>query len=66
LERQLAKTGGFVGGSTFSLADIPIGLSVNRWFGTPFDHPALPAVSDYFERLAECPGFAAHCKNGLP
>ncbi|WP_347555725.1 glutathione S-transferase [Robbsia sp. KACC 23696] len=66
LEKQLVQTRGFVAGSAFSLADIPIGLSVNRWFGTPFDRPALPAVSDYFARLAESPGFAAHCKNGLP
>jgi glutathione S-transferase len=66
LEKHLTASGGFVAGSAFSLADIPIGLSVNRWFGTPFDHPELPAVSRYFERLAERPDFAAHGNNGLP
>ncbi|MBN3752358.1 glutathione S-transferase [Paraburkholderia sp. Tr-20389] len=66
LEGQLQATGAFVAGKQFSLADIPIGLSVNRWFGTPFEHPHLPAVSEYFERLSERPGFGAHCKNGLP
>ncbi len=66
LDSQLDATGGFVAGKQFSLADIPIALSVNRWFSTPFDHPRLPAVSDYFDRLADRPGFATHCKNGTP
>jgi len=66
LEGQLAATGGYVAGKDFSLADIPIGLSVNRWLSTPFEHPRLPAVSDYFDRLAERAGFATYCKNGTP
>ncbi|BBH46760.1 glutathione S-transferase family protein [Pseudomonas sp. KU43P] len=66
LERQLAATGAYVAGERFTLADIPIGLSVNRWFETPFEHPPLPAVSAYFERLTERPGFVAHGRNGTP
>ncbi|WP_236238312.1 MULTISPECIES: glutathione S-transferase family protein [Pseudomonas] len=66
LERQLAATGAYVAGEHFTLADIPIGLSVNRWFETPFEHPPLPAVSAYFERLTARPGFVAHGRNGTP
>jgi len=66
LERQLAATGAYVAGDRFTLADIPIGLSVNRWFETPFEHPPLPAVSAYFERLTDRPGFVAHGRNGTP
>jgi glutathione S-transferase len=67
LDSQLDATGAFVAGKQFSLADVPIGLSVNRWFSTPVEHhPCLPAVSDYFHRLADRPGFAAYCKNGTP
>ncbi|HKS15506.1 MAG TPA: glutathione S-transferase [Pseudomonas sp.] len=66
LERQLASTGAYVAGDTFSLADIPIGLSVNRWFETPLDHPHLPAVSDYYARLSGRPGFRLHGRNGTP
>jgi glutathione S-transferase len=66
LDGQLESTGAFVAGKQFSLADIAIGLSVNRWFSTPFEHPHFPAVSEYFERLAECRGFASYCKNGMP
>jgi glutathione S-transferase len=66
LDEQLRATGAFVAGEQFSLADIPIGLSVNRWFGTPFEHLHFPAVSEYFERLNERPGFEAYCRNGMP
>lgn len=66
LNDRLLATGAFIAGKAFSLADIPVALSINRWFGTPFEHPHLPAVSDYFDRLSDRPGFAAHCRNGLP
>ncbi|CDY74843.1 Uncharacterized glutathione S-transferase-like protein [Caballeronia glathei] len=66
LNSRLETTGAFVAGEQFSLADIPVGLSVNRWFSTPFEHPHFPAVSNYFERLGERPGFAAYCRNGTP
>lgn len=66
LDAQLRTTGAFIAGKQFSLADIPVGLSVNRWFGTPFEHPSFPAVSAYFDRLSDRPGFAAYCRNGLP
>ncbi|KVT25974.1 glutathione S-transferase family protein [Burkholderia ubonensis] len=60
LNAQLDATGVFVAGERFTLADIPIGLSVNRWFGTPFEHPDFPAIARYVERLAARPGFEAY------
>lgn len=65
LNERLAQTGAFVAGGDFTLADIAIGLSVNRWFGTPFDRPELPAVTDYYKRLADRPAFALYCGAGL-
>lgn len=66
LNRQLESTGAYVAGNEFSLADIPIGLSVNRWFETPLAHPDFPAVSDYYERLSHRPGYLLHGRNGTP
>jgi glutathione S-transferase len=66
LDRQLESTGALFAGRDLSLADIPIGLSLNRWFSTPLAHPHFPAASDYFERLADRPGFVAYCRNGTP
>jgi glutathione S-transferase len=65
LDGRLTETGAFVAGADFSLADIAIGLSVNRWFETPFDHPPLQAVEAYCRRLGERPGFRAHGGNGV-
>lgn len=64
LEQQLAHTGAYVAGSSFSLADIAVGLSVNRWFGTPLAHAELPAVAAYYERLTEREGFRLFGRNG--
>ncbi|WP_095108238.1 glutathione S-transferase family protein [Pseudomonas sp. Irchel 3E20] len=66
LEGQLQASGGHVSGEAFSLADIAIGLSVNRWFQTPLQHPHLPAVSAYYERLSQRPGYLLHGRNGTP
>lgn len=64
LEQRLAQTGAYAAGEAFTLADIPIGLSVNRWFATPFDKPALPAVAAYYDRLAGREGYRLHGRNG--
>jgi len=66
LNRQLENTEAYVAGSEFTLADIPIGLSVHRWFATPIERTAFPAVSAYYERLSLRPAFMAHGRNGLP
>ena len=66
LDAQLGKAGDFVTGATFTLADIVLGLSVNRWFMTPIDRPVLPHVQAYYDRLAERAAFRRHGRNGTP
>jgi glutathione S-transferase len=66
LDRQLQSTGRFVAGEHFTLADIPIGLSVNRWFGTPFPRPEFPSVTAYFEQLSQRDGYRMFGRNGIP
>ncbi len=66
LDHQLEKTGEFAAGATFTLADIGLGLSVNRWFMTPIERPALPNVKAYYDRLATRPAFLQHGRNGTP
>ncbi|WP_395819603.1 glutathione S-transferase family protein [Devosia sp.] len=58
LEGQLARTGAFACGDAFTLADIALGLSVHRWFMTPFERPDLPHVSRYYEALKQRPAGA--------
>jgi glutathione S-transferase len=64
LEARFALTGAYVAGTAFTLADIPIGLSVNRWF-MPMERPALAAVAAYYERLSARPAFRKHGRNGI-
>lgn len=66
LERRLASTGAFAAGANFTLADIGLGLSVNRWLMTPIERPDAPAVAAYFERLKQRAGFIEHGCNGVP
>jgi glutathione S-transferase len=66
LEAHLAAAHEFVAGAQFTIADIPIGLVVNRWFHLGFEQPRYPAVADYYERLSERPAYRRHVRNGLP
>lgn len=65
LDAQLATTDGYVVGNTFTLADIVLGLSTQRWRSTPGSKPALPHLEAWFERLRPRPGFAKHVDNGV-
>jgi glutathione S-transferase len=66
LERHLAAAGPYVTGNSFTLADVVLGLSVNRWMLAPIDRPHCPAVLNYYERLSERAGFRAFGRNGQP
>ena len=66
LDAQLRAGGPYVLGTTFTLADIVLGLSVNRWLMTPCEKPPLPAVQAYCERLNARAGFMEFGNNGTP
>ncbi len=65
LDAQLGATDGYVAGNTFTLADIVLGLSTQRWRSTPGSKPVLAHVDAWFERLHEQPGFAEYVDNGV-
>ena len=65
LDGQLARTQAFVTGETFTLADIVLGLSAQRWLVAPIKRPDLPAVCAYRAKLSERPGFLKHAVNGM-
>ena len=67
LQDHLAANGPYVMGKAFTLADIPMGLVVNRWFSlAELKRPDYPAVAAYYDLLNERPGYRAHGRNGLP
>lgn len=65
LDRHLAASGAYVCGETFTLADIVLALSANRWECTPMPRPDLKAVSAWMERMSGRTGFVSHCRNGV-
>jgi glutathione S-transferase len=58
LDAHLARTGPYVAGPDFTLADILMGAGVNRWMHMPADKPPCPAVAAYYQRLGEHPAYA--------
>ena len=64
LDQHLAANGPFMMGANFTIADIPVGMVVNRWFSIAFDKPDLKAIAQYYDRLAERPAYMNHGRNG--
>ncbi|MFC5548655.1 glutathione S-transferase family protein [Massilia aerilata] len=64
LEGQLGKTGAYAAGAAFSLADVVLGLSLNRWLSTPIERPDYPALRAYAELLRLRPACREFCLNG--
>lgn len=67
VEADLARTGGpYLMGPNFTLADISMGIFVNRWFTIPFAKTDLPHVAKYYDTLALRPAYMTHGRNGTP
>jgi glutathione S-transferase len=66
VEEQLSRTGAYIAGPHFTLADIPMGLAVHRWYSTPFDKPTYRNVARYYGQLLERPGFKRYGRDGGP
>jgi glutathione S-transferase len=66
LDEHLDRGGPYMCGDTFTVADIPVGLVVNRWFSLDFERPHYSAVAAYYDKLAERAPYRRHVRNGLP
>lgn len=60
LEQRLVDSHPYICGETFSVADIVVGLSVNRWFQSSIEGPELPAARAYLDRLMQRPAAMPH------
>ena len=59
LDRELAGRP-YLAGDRFTLADIPAGTSLFRYFGIAVDRPDVPNVTAWYARLAERPAYRSH------
>lgn len=44
-------------GARLSMADIPLGCAIHRWFGVAVERPASPNLEAYYRRLAARPAY---------
>ena len=68
MEAQLGRSGYFAG-DAFTIGDIPLGISTQRFFHFGLERPALPRVEGWLAQLGEREGFRAHVaplENHLP
>jgi glutathione S-transferase len=66
VDGQLGRTGAYVAGERFTVADIAIGLSLHRWRSTPVAWPSMPNVDRYYALLLERQGFRRYGRDGGP
>ena len=55
LETHLSKNA-FIVGDKFSMADIPVGCEIHRWFNLPIQRPPLPNLERWYQALCERTG----------
>ncbi len=66
LDAALAQSGAYICGEDFTLADIVLGLSLNRWLQTPIaERAALPHLMAYRALLEKRPAAQQFCFNGV-
>ena len=59
MEAQLARSAYF-SGDAFTIGDIPLGISTQRFFHFELERPVLPRIECWLARLREREGFRAH------
>ena len=55
----------FVGGENLSMADIPVGIMVYRWFTLDIERMELPSLHRWYQRLADRPAYKNNVMIGL-
>lgn len=55
----------YIVGNALTLADIPWGVHVHRWFTMEFERPEVPGLRAWYERLLARPAYRAHIARPL-
>jgi glutathione S-transferase len=56
IDRHL-KTSAYVGGEAFTIADIPVAISVHRWLNLPIERPSLASLEAWYANVCSRPAF---------
>ncbi len=66
VDAELARTGNYIAGERFTVADIVIRLSLRRWQSVPMPRPEYANVERYLARLLERSGFVRYGRESAP
>ncbi len=58
-DARLARTA-WLGGDTFTMGDIPVGVFAYRWFNLTIERSPLPNLQRYYEALTKRPAYQKH------
>ena len=61
----LLSTSRFVGVEDFSMADIPLGIMVYRWFNLEIERKEMPDHARWYQLLTQRPTFQSNVMVGL-
>lgn len=50
----------YLAGESFTMADIPLGAAVHRWYALDVERPAMPHLEDWHQRLASRQAYRDH------
>ena len=64
LDHHLADSA-FVGGENLSIADIPVGIMVYRWFTLEIERMELPSLNRWYQKLTDRPAYKDAVMIGL-
>ena len=64
LDHHLADSA-FVGGENLSIADIPVGIMVYRWFTLDIERMELPSLNRWYQKLTDRPAYKGAVMIGL-
>ena len=64
LDHHLAGSA-FVGGENLSIADIPVGIMVYRWFTLDIERMELPSLNRWYQKLTDRPAYKDAVMIGL-
>jgi glutathione S-transferase len=66
IDTQLARTRACIAGEHFTMADIVIGLSLQRWRAIPIQRPHYPNVERYYDQLLQRQGLHRYAHENFP
>jgi glutathione S-transferase len=64
LDRRL-KERTFLAGDNFTMGDIPAAVAVHRWYALDVEHPLLPNLQGWYQRMQKRRSFSTHVMGPL-